>query len=655
MINSISGTAHKMTNKLVNYALSSTCILLTSLSLSLQAATLEEQRNYFNQAKTALNKNNSSVYYNYKNALKGYPLTPYLAYLDLNKRFTSTSEQEIKQFIRSNRDMPQTKWLEARWLQQVAKQGNWKTFLTYYEPSKFSSLDCYYGQYLYQQKRTDEANALAQSLWLKPYSQPNACDVVFDNWKAQGKMTNNMIWQRLKLAIEAREYRLANHVLSSLPNTLTNKGNQFIDVAKNPKLIANTNNFQANDSQTKDIVTLGLRRLVRQDPEQALSLLNYYGKKFNFSNEQKVTLANDIGLSFARRYDSRALPILDRYDANLDHDDVTEWHIRLLLRLNKWQEAKALLGRLPEKLAYTSRWKYWKVRVDQKIDPNDPTLTERYTEVAKERDFYAFLAAQRVNIPYQFNHRPIIVNNSLVLKLKNTPSIKRAIEYMYQGMDREAWAEWHHATKNLSKQEMLALSQLAYDLNIYFYAIRTLAVASYWDDLNIRFPMAYKNMLVTSAQNQNINPNWAFAIIRQESAFNDRIKSSAGAMGLMQLMPGTAKDTAKKHDIPLAQTQDALNPNTNIKLGTAFLGQMYSRFQNNRILASAAYNAGPGRVNQWLRNANNTDFDVWIETIPFNETRQYVQNILFYSVIYGYKLNVPQTLVEEHEMVISNK
>lgn len=644
-----------MINKLVNYAYSSTCILLASLSLSLQAATLEEQRHYFNEAKAALDKNNSSVYNTYKKALQGYPLTPYLAYLDLNKRFHRASEQEIRQFIRTHSDMPQTKWLEARWLQQVAKQGNWKVFLTYYEPDKFSSLDCYYGQYLYQQKRIDEANTLAQNLWLKPYSQPNACDVVFDTWKTHGKMTRHMIWQRLKLAVEARDYRLANHILSSLPNTLANKGKQFIEVAKNPKLVTQTNNFQHNDQPTKDIVTLGLRKLVRQDPEQALSLLNDYSKTFNFSNEQKVTLANDIGLTFARRYDPRALPILDKYDANLDHDDVTEWHIRLLLRLNKWQEAKALLNRLPAKLAETSRWKYWKVRVDQKINPNDPTLAQRYAEVANERDFYAFLAAQRINAPYKFNHQPIIANSSTVLKLKNTPSIERAIEYMYQGMEQEAWAEWHHAAKNLSKQEMLALSQLAYDLNIYFYAIRTLAVASYWDDLTIRFPTAYKDTLVTSATNQRINPNWAFAIIRQESAFNERIKSSAGAMGLMQLMPGTARETAKRYAIPLAQTQDALDPTTNIKLGTAFLGQMYKRFQNNRILASAAYNAGPGRVNQWLRNAQNIDFDVWIETIPFNETRQYVQNILFYSVIYGHKLHAPQTLVEEHEMIISNK
>ncbi|MFD1261194.1 transglycosylase SLT domain-containing protein [Entomomonas asaccharolytica] len=637
-----------MVNALIRYVSTISCLLLASFTL--QAATLEEQRNYFDQAKTALEKNNPLVYYSHKKALQGYPLEPYLAYLELNKRVKLASDDEIILFVKKHQDLPQTRWLEMRWLRLVAERGDWNTFLKYYQADSFSELDCFYGQYLYQTNQITKANELAEKLWLKPHSQPNACDVVFNDWERQGKMTADMRWQRLKMALEAKEYRLANHIVGLLPASLIEQGKEFTYVAKNPNLIAKTQSYQGRDKITGDIVGLGLRRLARQDPEQALSLLQYYETRLQFSDEQKVDLANDIGLTFARRYDARALPILAKYDANLDHNDVSEWHVRLLLRLNRWQQAQELIDRLPEQLAQTNRWKYWKIRVAQYIDPKDPKIIEQYSQLAQERDFYGFLAAQRVNASYQFNHQPIIVNNNMVLKIKNMPAIQRAIEYLYKGMDNEAWIEWHNLTRNLSQQEMLALSQLAYDMNLYFYAIRTLAITSYWDDLTIRFPIAYKDILVKEADNRSISPNWAFAIMRQESAFNDRIKSHAGAMGLMQLMPATAKETAKKFDIPLANPQEALNPNTNIQLGTAFLGQMYERFQNNRILASAAYNAGPGRVRQWLQNANNVDFDVWIETIPFNETRQYVQNVLFYSVIYGHKLNIPQVLIEDHEM-----
>lgn len=642
-----------MANALVRYIASLSCFLLTSINL--HAVTLDEQRNYFDQAKAALDKNNPLVYYSYKKALQGYPLQPYLAYLELNNRLKLASDNEIITFVAQHADLPQTRWLEMRWLKQVADRGDWNTFLRYYKKNTFTDLDCYYAQYLYQQKQITKANSLAEELWLTPASRPNSCDAVFDNWKKQGKMTADMQWQRLKLALEAREYRLANHLISSLPTSLANQGKLFAQVAQKPSLIQKTEDFKNNNKTTKDIVTLGLVRLVRQDPEQALSLLNYYGQRFHFTDEQKISFANNIGLSFARRFDERALPILAQYDANLDHDDVSEWHVRLLLRLNRWQEAQQLINRLPANLAETNRWKYWKVRVAEKINPKDPTLKEQYIKLAQDRDFYAFLAAQRANTKYQLNNQPIMINNNMVLTIKNTPALQRSIEYLYKGMDNQAWIEWHNMTRTMSDKEKLALSQLAYDMNLYFYAIRTLAIASYWDDLNIRFPIAHRRTLEREANNRNINPNWAFAIIRQESAFNDRIKSHAGAMGLMQLMPATAKETAKKFSIPLARPQDALDPTTNIQLGTAFLSQMYSRFQNNRILASAAYNAGPGRVNQWLRNTDkNIDFDVWIETIPFNETRQYVQNVLFYSVIYGEKLNIPQPLIEKHEIAIIN-
>ena len=176
-----------------------------------------------------------------------------------------------------------------------------------------------------------------------------------------------------------------------------------------------------------------------------------------------------------------------------------------------------------------------------------------------------------------------------------------------------------------------------------------MAQAQYWDDLDVRFPMAHRDTLVREAKVRGLHSSWVFAITRQESAFMDDARSGVGASGLMQLMPATAKETARKFSIPLASPQQVLNPDTNIQLGAAYLSQVHGQFNGNRVLASAAYNAGPGRVRQWLKGANHLGFDVWIESIPFDETRQYVQNVLSYSVIYGQKLNVPQPLVDWHE------
>ena len=129
------------------------------------------------------------------------------------------------------------------------------------------------------------------------------------------------------------------------------------------------------------------------------------------------------------------------------------------------------------------------------------------------------------------------------------------------------------------------------------------------------------------------------------------IRSHAGALGLMQVMPATARETARRYNIPLRSNNQVLNPETNIMLGTAYLNQMMNQFHGNRILATAAYNAGPSRVQRWLENAEYLPYDIWIETIPFDETRQYVQNVLTYSVIYGQKLDMPTRLVEWHEQI----
>ena len=244
---------------------------------------------------------------------------------------------------------------------------------------------------------------------------------------------------------------------------------------------------------------------------------------------------------------------------------------------------------------------------------------------------------------------PMAINPKTMQKVRNSAGIRRALEFHARGQIADGRREWYHVSRLFSRDELVAQAKLAYDQQWYFPAIRTISQAQYWDDLDIRFPMAYRENLTREAGKRGIHASWAFAITRQESAFMADAKSHAGAMGLMQLMPATAKETAKRYNIPLGSPQQVLNPNTNIQLGAAYLNQIHRQFGGNRVLASAAYNGGPGNVRKWLRGADHLPFDVWVETIPFDETRQYVQNVLSYSVIYGYKLNAPQSMTEPHE------
>ena len=638
--------------------LSSICL---SLFLSVvtvettQAASLQQQRQLYDEAKRALAKGDSGPYRRHASALRDYPLEPYLAYDDLTARLKTASNDEVEKFLAEHGDLPQASWMKLRWLRLLAARGDWRPFVAHYDPKmNFTELDCLYGQYQLISGQKEQGYATAEKLWLVGKSQHNACDALFERWEDEGQLTEALRWKRAKLAVEIGNYGLAKFLVKSLP-TLKAQGELLLDVAQKPQLLSQPERFSPATETMGDVVSIGLRRLARANPEQALGLLDSYARRMSFSAEEKVSIARQIGLTLAKRFDPRALKVMAEYDPELRDDTVSEWRARLLLRLGRWDDVYALTQRFPEELANTNRWRYWKARSLELAKPKDERAVQLYQPVAGERDFYGFLSADRIQAPYKLNHQPLALDPKLVQKVRNTAGIRRAMEFHARGQIVDGRREWYHVSRLFSRDELVAQARLAYEMEWYFPAIRTISQAKYWDDLDIRFPMAHRSSLVNAAKAREIHPSWVFAITRQESAFMADARSHVGATGLMQLMPATAKETAKRFGIPLSSPQQVLNPNINIQLGAAYLSQIYGQFNGNRVLASAAYNAGPGRVRQWLKNADHLPFDVWVENIPFDETRQYVQNVLTYSVIYGQKLNSPQPLVEWHERYFDNQ
>lgn len=626
------------------------CLILTGAALpGAEAASLAQQRQYYDEAKRALAKGDAAPYRRHAAALRDYPLTPYLAYDELTNRLKSASNAEVEKFLAEHGDLPQTNWMKLRWLRWLAERGDWKPFLDHYDPAlNFTELDCLYGQYQLGHGLTAEGNATAEKLWLVGKSQPNACDPLFERWAASGQLTEQRRWQRAKLAVEAGNYGLANYLIRGM-STLGARGRLMVEVAQKPQLLKQSERFTPADEAMADVVGLGLRRLARQSPEDALSLLDSYAQRMKFSQDEQVAIARQIGLTLARRFDLRGLQVMAKYDPQLRDNTVSEWRARLLLRHGRWDEAHQLTQRMPADLATSNRWRYWNARSLQLAQPESHQPTVLFQSLAKERDFYGFMAADQVKAPYQLNNQPLALDPKVLQKVRNTAGIRRAMEFHARGQIVDGRREWYHVSRLFSRDELVAQARLAYDMEWYFPAIRTISQAQYWDDLEVRFPMAHRDQLVREAGRRELHSSWVFAITRQESAFMADARSHAGAMGLMQLMPATAKETARRFGIPLATPQQAFNPDVNIQLGAAYLSQVYGQFNGNRILASAAYNAGPSRVRRWLRGADHLSYDVWVENIPFDETRQYVQNVLSYSVIYGQKLNTPHPLVAWHE------
>lgn len=250
------------------------CLLLTTLTLdAAHAVPLAQQRQMYDEAKRALAKGDSGPYKRYASALADYPLEPHLAYDELTARLKWASNEEIEKFLAEHGDLPQSNWMRLRWLRWLAERGDWKTFVNHYDPKmNFTELDCLYGQYQLKHGLKAEGHKTAEKLWLVGKSQPEACDVLFELWRADGQMTEQMRWRRAKLAAEARNYGLASFLAKSLPS-LSTQGKLLVDVAQNPQLLSQTARFSPADRAMADVVGLGLRRLARQDPDKATTLL----------------------------------------------------------------------------------------------------------------------------------------------------------------------------------------------------------------------------------------------------------------------------------------------------------------------------------------------------------------------------------------------
>jgi len=285
--------------------------------------------------------------------------------------------------------------------------------------------------------------------------------------------------------------------------------------------------------------------------------------------------------------------------------------------------------------------------------PRPPALRDGaeaiYAHLARQRGYYGFLAAHRTGRRYALASAQPALDPELVRRVEALPGVQRALELRALNELPEARLEWRWASRRLSDAELVALAEVGRRHDWHRLSVQAAMKAERWSRLDLRFPLAFSETMLDYARRRNLEPSWVYAVARQESAFMTDARSGAGALGLMQVMPATARRTARRFDIALTSNWHLLDPGKNIEIGTRYLAEMYERYGRNRVLASAAYNAGPGRVNRWLRERAPEPIDLWIELIPFRETRGYVRNVLSFALIYSHRLGDPQPFLHAHE------
>lgn len=632
------------------------CLLLGSLCLCLTAraddASLNAQRQHYLKAKEALDKNQLAVFKQHYSQLGGYPLVQYLDYLRLKDQLVNPALPQFDEFLSTYKGSLLAERLQANLLSSLAVNKKWPEFMRYYR-SDFNSaeIQCH----LISAKIANGNPAALDetaTLWDVGKEQPEACNNLFKRWRAAGKLSQSLVWSRFIKAMNNKKPELAKQMQLLMVEPYAEYAKVFLKVDGRPELLKNHQLFLQQSLPMQQIIANGITKLASKDAKEALKHWELYEAQQLFGDD----MTRETKLAILKQLVKQGFPeaaqqfISQSYA--LRETSLVEELIRVSLENMDWLKVNEGILMLPSTAQKTERWQYWRARAldELKLEQADfgPTINV-YSSLAEKRGFYGFLAADILRKHYSLEDKSKPMDQVSFMRVNQLDGIRRAKELWAMGYEDESRAEWNHTTKKLSPDELYAAGALAEQWGWYATSIRTMTKGNLWDNLTSRFPLAYASEVKRAAQNRNLHPTLVFAIARQESSFAADAKSPVGALGLMQLMPATAQEVAKKQGYS-HKTADLLNPSYNLLLGTTFLNELLVRFDGNRILAAAAYNAGPGRVRQWLgESQRQRPFDVWIETIPFNETRQYVQNVLSFSVIYGYRLGQPQSLVSQAE------
>jgi len=567
--------------------------------------------------------------------LKNYILHPYLEYERLKNNIKTSSTGAMIDFVNRNRDTWLAEDINTEILIRLSEQRQWGEILKFYKKGQGGTKAKCIG--LEASIRTKPSRALlneALTLWKSGRSRPNVCNSLFKLLDQKSIINDAQAWERITLAMDKGNTRLARSLSKHLtdPSLVT----LWVNLRKNPSAYLDNTLLSNNDPRTKQLIAYGIKRLARKNTMQARNKWKKIQRSHSFTQQQKADVESYIGVRDAQDHNPYALQKLAAIPAKLRSEDASIWMARMALRQGDWKKLRSAIDSMTDDVKNKDRWRYWRAHSSKRL--GDKSANNQLAKIANNASFYGFLAADELKRPYTKLLEKEPNWQAQTPKIKNMKSIQRATELFAIGLPDLAKKEWYWTLKRLNKQDKLAAAAYALEINQPFLAIITVSQTKDWNQVGLRFPLEYQSLVKESAHSHNIIPAWVYGIMRRESAFDSQIVSSAKAKGLMQILPATAKGVARKLGIKSHRTSDLLIPEKNANLGAAYLSQMLKRFKGNYIKATAAYNAGPHRIPRWT-----PDYPIsaprWIESIPFNETRDYVRAVMSYTTIYDHKLH----------------
>lgn len=560
------------------------------------------------------------------------------AYMDRFNTFTLWYQNlpvnpppEFFEFVKGT--TPLSNKLRDKWLYELARTKDWTNYNAYYQPTKDINLVCYAQIAKFNLDLQKEAINGSTPIWLTGESQPPACNTLFDLLLKSDDFDQNLITQRIALALDKRNVQLARYLLK-----------QYKDKESHLQDIQNITNIYQNPASINTLPPgqinghLGLyalKRMVSINMDKALTLWNQVKNKNLLNESQKQAFLAHIALYKAMRNHDDAQAWFNKIKPQYYNDVLVDWQIRFALKNHNWDKVSTLINHSKNK--NTPCWQYWLARsLEEQGKKTEADAI--YETLAESRQYYGFLASIRLKKKPSFeNEKP---TTSLASLKPYQPFIEQVKALYHAKESTQASRLLNDFISELPKEEASALvywvdTELQWHgKSVYLSNNETLN-----NQLLLRFPLAYKDTVKAYAKKYAIEPEFVYAIIRQESGFREDVTSSAGARGLMQIMPLTAIAVSKIGKIPYSNQRELFLSQKNINIGIAYLQQLTKRFSNHPVLVAAAYNAGPRQVVYWLKNHPPKEIDVWIETLPWQETRNYLKNVMAFYVVYQYRLN----------------
>ncbi|MFP2420665.1 murein transglycosylase [Pseudescherichia vulneris] len=625
-------------------------VCLLTVSSAVHADSLDEQRSRYSQIKQAWDKRQMDVVDQLMPTLKDYPLYPYLQYRQLTDDLMNAPALSVTQFVQTYPTLPAARTLKNRFVNELARREDWRGLLAF-SPDKPGTTEaqCNYYYAKYNVGETQAAWDGAKDLWLTGKSQPNACDPLFSAWRASGTQAPLAYLERIRLAMQAGNTRLATTLANQMPGDYQTIASAVVSLANNPNSVLTFAQSTGATDFTRQMAAIAFSSVARQDVENARLLIPQLvqAQKLNESQTQDLRdivawrlMGNDVTAEQAQWRDDAIM--------RSGSTSLVERRVRMAIGNGDRRGLNTWLARLPMEAKDKDEWRYWQADLLMERG-REQEAKDILHSLMQQRGFYPMVAAQRLAEDYSIRvEKP---EGTVAPLLVNGPEMSRVRELMYWNQDNTARGEWANLVSSRSRNEQGQLAKYAFDQDWWDLSVQATIAGKLWDNLEERFPLAYKDLFVRYTSDKDISKSYAMAIARQESAWNPKVRSPVGATGLMQIMPGTATHTVKMFSIPgYSGPNQLLDPETNINIGTHYLQYVYQQFGNNRIYASAAYNAGPGRVRTWRGNsAGRIDAAAFVESIPFSETRGYVKNVLAYDAYYRYFMGDKTQLLTDDE------